>query len=217
LSSFFDSSFTITQNGINAKALGLYPCSGLSNCNFNSLDLGSSLDNANTTVIGPLNNETIDLTKAFTVTFLGSSAALNVPAHGASTISPIALRGALSGNWFDPARSGEGFMIDVGTVGSRNVFFVAWFTHLAGNQQWLAGNADFNEGATSISVPLVSLRGTGFGSQFNAAQLTTNNWGNATFRFDSCNQLTVSYTGGGETATRVNRRLLDGLKGVACP
>ena len=128
-----------------------------------------------------------------------------------------ALTGTLSGNWYDPARSGEGFMIDIGTVGVRNVLFAAWFTHDNGKQRWIAGNGDFAEGARSVAMPLITLEGTGFGAQFNAAQLQNKAWGTATFRFDSCNQMRVTYEGGGEAETRTYQRLLrGGLVGATC-
>ena len=61
--------------------------------------------------------------------------------------------GALSGSWWDPARSGEGQFITFETVGTRNVAYFAWFTYSAtGGASWLVGNADYTPGATSITM-----------------------------------------------------------------
>lgn len=213
-----DLDMRFTQSGITTSPLDLYPCSGLGNCGSSFLALNSFSDSTNTALIAVLRDERVNLANAFTLSFFGSGGSLNVPAYATTNSGPVALKGALSGNWFDPARNGEGFMFDIGTLGAQNVFFVAWFTHDQGRQRWLAGNAAFAESATSISVPLVIVQGTNFGNQFNPAQLVTTPWGNATFTFNSCNSLTVSYSGGGEQSTRNYQRLLTGgLKNVACP
>lgn len=148
-----------------------------------------------------------------------------MPAPGQS----LALRSTLSGNWYDPLRSGEGLNIEIGTLGDptnfplpharppvRNVLFASWFTYHQGAPRWLVGSVDFAEGASSASVPLYRGSGTGFGSQFNAAQVQLNLWGNATFEFQGCNSLRVNYTGSGEEGTLHLQRLLSGPTALDC-
>lgn len=127
------------------------------------------------------------------------------------------ITGSLSGAWFDPARSGEGFMIDIATVGNRNVFYTAWFTYMNGQPWWFTGSQEMAVGATSVTdVNLFSGSGTGFGTAFNSSQVRYTLAGNATFQFVGCNQLMVRYTINGETATRTLRRLVGNLTDVSC-
>lgn len=126
------------------------------------------------------------------------------------------ISGNLSGAWFDPARSGEGVLIDIARVGNRNVVFLAWFTYLNGQQLWLAGNADFNAGATTITLPMASTRGTGFGNLFNSTQVIATQWGTISLEFRSCNELRLQYNGGGQSGSLVYQRLVGNLIDVPC-
>lgn len=126
------------------------------------------------------------------------------------------ISGNLAGGWFDPARSGEGFFIDVSNVGTRKVLFASWFTYLSGQQQYLVGSVDVPPGATGVDVPLFSTKGTGFGSQFVASQVQITPWGSIRLDFASCNQMRVTYNGGGQTGTLVQQRAVGALSDVGC-
>ena len=133
---------------------------------------------------------------------------------GAQIRSPS---GNLSGSYFDPARPGEGLFIEIGQVGERRILFVSWYTYFQGTQRWIIGNVDFPPGATEVDVPLTITAGTGFGSNFNPANVQFTPWGNATFRFLSCTELGFDWASNdGETGSYSYVRLVDGLLGVGC-
>lgn len=104
------------------------------------------------------------------------------------------LDGSFSGTWFDPARSGEGFLIDV-TEAVQPQLTVAWFTYApdgSGRQMWLTGSGpiDFLDAV----VPLFDARGGRFGSTDNptAVQLTPK--GQLRIGFAFCNQGRITFT-----------------------
>ncbi|MCB1608159.1 MAG: hypothetical protein KDI71_14415 [Xanthomonadales bacterium] len=125
--------------------------------------------------------------------------------------------GNLSGSYYDAARPGEGLFIEIGQVGDRRVLFVSWYTYFQGMQRWIIGNVDFPAGATSVTVPLQITAGTGFGTQFNPANVQYIPWGSATFRFLSCTELSFDWASNeGESGTYSYVRLVNGLLGVSC-
>lgn len=126
------------------------------------------------------------------------------------------ISGNLSGAWFDPARGGEGILLDIARAGDRNVLFVSWFTYLNGQQAWFVGNVDFVVGARVVNIPMIATRGTGFGSLFNPAQVVVTPWGNVELEFRSCNELVFRYNGGGQSGTFTYRRLTGNLMDVSC-
>jgi hypothetical protein len=147
---------------------------------------------------------------------------LNVPAYdpsqypgGGQVRSP---RGVDSGSYFDPARPGEGLFVEVGRVGNRRVLFVSWYTYDNGAPLWIIGNVDFPEGAESVTVPLQTFAGTGFGPAFNPANVTATAWGQATFRVLSCTELSFNWvrSSDGLSGNYNYVRLVEGLLGLTC-
>ena len=122
------------------------------------------------------------------------------------------------GAWWNPTRAGEGVLVDIARTGNRNVLFIAWFTYLAGGQQWIAGNVDLGNGERTATLPLVRGIGGQFGAAFNPGDVTFEPWGNATMQFNSCSELVISYTGpNGVMGTLTLERLVGNLAGVPCP
>ena len=103
--------------------------------------------------------------------------------------------GAMSGSWWDAARSGEGQFITFETVAGRNVVYLAYFTYTAdGHATWHVGTADYAANATTISVPLVTGSGARFGAAFNTADVRTASAGTATLEFVSCTRMRMRHT-----------------------
>ena len=127
-----------------------------------------------------------------------------------------AITGNLTGSWWNPNRSGEGFLIDVSNAGDRKVLLASWFTYLAGEQQYLVGSADVAPGATSVDLDMISTVGTGFGSQFIASQVRRIPWGTVRLEFIGCNEMRVIYSGNGQSGTLTQQRLLGPLSEVGC-
>jgi hypothetical protein len=104
------------------------------------------------------------------------------------------LDGSFSGTWFDPARSGEGFQLEV-TDGVQPQLLVGWFTYApdgSGRQMWLTGGGpiDFLDAV----VPLFDTRGGRFGSLDNPGTVQTTPKGELRIGFAFCNQGRITFT-----------------------
>lgn len=125
----------------------------------------------------------------------------------------------LAGTWWNPNRSGEGFVIDIETRGDRPTVFVSWFTYRNGQQMWLVGSKDLTPGDTSIAdIPLTLANGTGFGPGFDPDEVVRTPWGSLSITYSDCSNATVSYTStvGDGSGTIELQRLGEGLTDRAC-
>jgi hypothetical protein len=109
---------------------------------------------------------------------------------------------SLSGNWFDPATSGQGFVFEVNPLAP--VVFFAWYTYsptgqMAGvaGQRWYTGQGAFTPGSRSIALTLGETTGGVFDQPTPASQKTVA-VGTATVTFMTCTsaQLAYNFTGG---------------------
>ena len=112
---------------------------------------------------------------------------------------------ALSGNWYDPATSGQGFVFEVNPLAP--VVFFAWYTYSptgqmagAAGQRWFTGQGSFTPGARMIPLTLAETTGGVFDQPTPATQATVA-VGTATVTFMSCTsaQLQFNFTGGSNT------------------
>lgn len=104
----------------------------------------------------------------------------------------------LSGSWYDPQTSGQGFVFDFSP--SINNVFGAWYTYKADGQQtpgtasqdwYTLQSGDFKPGTTSLSnITLVETTGGVFN---NPATVSRSQAGVADIVFKSCNEMTLSY------------------------
>ena len=108
---------------------------------------------------------------------------------------------ALSGNWYQPATSGQGFTVEV-NPGSATLFF-AWYTYAPGGaaagaagQRWYTGQGSFAPGMRSVPVTLYETTGGVFDSTATAPHSVP--VGTATLAFQSCSSATLNFnfTGG---------------------
>ena len=81
----------------------------------------------------------------------------------------------VAGSWFNPARDGEGFLVDVLEDGRGLVF---WFRHApwGGAQAWLYGVGEF-DGDTLLVSDMLETRGGSFGDGFRADPIVRRHWG----------------------------------------
>jgi hypothetical protein len=109
---------------------------------------------------------------------------------------------ALSGNWFDAATSGQGFVFEVNPL-SPIVFF-AWYTYAPSGQaagpagqRWFTGSAAYTVGSRMIPLTLFETTGGVFDTATPPSQ-TNNPVGTATVSFMSCStaQLQFNFTAG---------------------
>src|SRR5690348_1619717 len=104
---------------------------------------------------------------------------------------------ALSGNWFDPATSGQGFVFEVNPL-SPIVFF-AWYTYApsgqaagASGQRWYTGQGTFTPGMRTVALTLGETTGGVFDQPTPAGQKTVA-VGTARVTFTSCTSAQLQY------------------------
>jgi len=104
---------------------------------------------------------------------------------------------ALSGNWFEPATSGQGFTAEVNP--NSGAFFAAWYTYMpngtaagAAGQRWYTAQGNFTSGMRSIPVTIYETTGGIFDTPTPPNQKTVS-VGTGTMAFQSCSAATFSY------------------------
>ena len=136
-------------------------------------------------------------------------------------------RGALSGSWYDPARDGEGFVLEFSEVPSGSVATVYWFTHRNGKAYWLIGSTEYAPNVFDevglLEFDMLEVSGTGFGTNFDADELIQKPRGELSFVFEGCNSAVASWSPesgsvelGTDTLEYKLQRIALGLEGVEC-
>ncbi len=98
---------------------------------------------------------------------------------------------ALSGAWFNPARDGQGFILEF--TGESNLL-AYWFTYGAdGGQMWLLGLGNVDEEGNA-SVNMLQASGGRFGDRFNAEDVSLQAWGDVSFQFGACDDASYNWT-----------------------
>jgi hypothetical protein len=102
-----------------------------------------------------------------------------------------------TGNWYDPATSGQGFVIEVNPA-SGNLFF-AWYTYAANGQaagaagqRWYTGLGGFTPSMRTVDTTLYETEGGVFNQAAPPPQSVA--VGTATITFASCGAATLSYS-----------------------
>jgi hypothetical protein len=134
---------------------------------------------------------------------------------GCGTETPVPNAG-LSGSFFDPARNGEGLIVEWLTNGDVLVVFFTYDTE--GNQLWLFGQAPSNGKAVTLTA-LYPTAFTPWGRGFDADDVSLESWGTFTLTWTDCNSMTFEYNStveGYGSGTR-NYTRLSTLAGVTCP
>jgi protocatechuate 3,4-dioxygenase beta subunit len=111
---------------------------------------------------------------------------------------------ALSGNWYDPGTSGQGFAIEVNP--NAPILFFSWYTYAingaalgAAGQRWFTAQAAFRTGLRSVTLTLYQTTGGIFDQGTYPAPYTQALVaGTALLTFASCTRATLTYnfTGG---------------------
>jgi cytochrome c peroxidase len=125
--------------------------------------------------------------------------------------------GALSGSWWNPDRDGEGQFISFQQTGDRRVAILAYFTYDdQGRARWMVGNVDFDDGATTLDIPMISARGARFGNAFDPESVIIDDAGRVALTFVDCNRLEFRYVGGDQELQFELQRLVGPTAGGAC-
>ena len=99
---------------------------------------------------------------------------------------------ALSGNWYDPATSGQGITVEINPL-SPSAFF-AWYTYAPGGaaagaagQRWYTGQSTYTAGARTLAMTLYETTGGLFDAPTTPPPNTVA-VGTATLAFQSCSR-----------------------------
>lgn len=131
------------------------------------------------------------------------------------TLAPGAIRDtrALSGTWYDPVSSGQGFSF---SVVQGDAFAVLFFGHRDdGSNLFLAGSTlQRPRYGELFSVPLLAVEGGRFGG-FDPAQIRRPPWGRLDLRFIDCRsaEATLDGTDGRQV---LQLRQLTPIEGLSC-
>ena len=131
---------------------------------------------------------------------------------GKLLLPPEVPEGRLSGSWFDPAHSGEGYVLEV--LVDRRVL-VYWFSFDSrGNRRWFFGTGEINDGKL-LFEEMFTTHGGIFGPAFDPAKVEIRPWGSLELKLD-CASGTARFSpteegfpAGGLILTRLTS--LDGL------
>ena len=99
-----------------------------------------------------------------------------------SVASDFLVTSGISGSWYEPARDGEGFMIDVAKDGIVAVSYYTYDTQ--GRQMWVIGSGTVNGNVFEINFHITD--GGIYGSVFDPLLVNRYPWGTGTFTFFSC-------------------------------
>lgn len=171
-----------------------------------------------TMIVAQARDPNVLLRNGFQFRLRGTSDAVTIGGAGGGT-GDLALGGRLNGTFFDPARSGEGIMVDFFDIGTTEKgVFVSWYTYDdAGNGLWLVGNATLAPNATSVDIPMIVTTGGRFGPLFQTANIRRTGWGSINLRFPNCGTTVMRYTrtSDGQTGQYTMGRL-GPASGVSC-
>lgn len=102
----------------------------------------------------------------------------------------------VSGSWYDPARDGEGLVVEILPNGRA---LATWFTYPAlgetGDQAWLSAQNGVVSGDTIRFADVHRPRGGVFGAAFDPAQVVLERWGTMELRFTDCHTAVLMYSG----------------------
>ena len=138
------------------------------------------------------------------------------------SLANIGLDPGLTGTWYDAARAGEGWLLEVGKANGAPFMFASFYTYDAlGSQAYLLAESSAISG-TSAEMVVYMTEGAMWGDDFNSEDVMRPLWGTATFTFPTCGGGTVVLTANDEMKalgfsdqTTQLTRLLD--SGTSCP
>lgn len=138
----------------------------------------------------------------------------------ATVPSPASLGGYLSGSWYDPTQSGQGFMLEF--TAQANQLIAAWFTFTpdgSGKPIWIYAQGEYDPLQSAVTIPAAISSGTSFPPAFHGSDITKTPWGTLTFTFTDCDHASVAWNstlpGFGSGAQQLRR--LTSISGSSCP
>ena len=106
----------------------------------------------------------------------------------------FAVNPGLTGTWWDADRSGEGYLLQVGSFDGVTIMFGSFYTYDAmGGQVWLTFETVSIEG-NKVNVNVYITDGAQWGDDFVPADVNRTLWGTGSFEFPSCTSANVILT-----------------------
>jgi len=134
------------------------------------------------------------------------------PIHGTPG-EPVRAEAGQSGAWYDPAYSGQGYVLSWLANGSAAL---GWFTYdLEGNPYWIVGTGEVEDGRL-VFPALYSARGGRFAEAFDPAQVERTPWGRVELAL-GCDSGAAEYQASGFGTGRFDLDVLARLAKPACP
>ncbi len=97
---------------------------------------------------------------------------------------PDARRSMYVGAWYQPERSGEGCVLSL--EGDDTLFTLSCYFHHQGEQIWVLGTAELRGEALEFA-PVQITRGSGYGADFNPADVVREDFGRIRMSLSDCN------------------------------
>jgi peptidyl-prolyl cis-trans isomerase A (cyclophilin A) len=103
-----------------------------------------------------------------------------------------------TGAWYDPAKSGRGFSVEIGHAaggeGAGPLLIVYWYDYFEGRQVWMNGAQPFAYGDAEVTLNLQITSGGEFGDAFDPETVESDTeFGTLTVRFPACDSGQFSY------------------------
>ncbi len=106
------------------------------------------------------------------------------------TTAPFEIQPGITASWYDPARNGEGYVVQILKNGAALMY---WFTYDSeGAQDWYIAKGDIR-GNRIVFPTLLRVSGGEFGPGFDPDKITSEAVGSASFVWSSCDEAEVSY------------------------
>ncbi len=138
----------------------------------------------------------------------------------APVASGVTLGGYLTGSWYDPMQSGQGFQLEF--TNQADTVIATWFTFepgVTGKPVWIYSQGTYNPTQSSVTLNAAVEHGASFPPAFKPSDVVQVPWGTLTFSFSDCNHATVNwastvpgYGSGSEQLVRMTS-----IAGTSCP
>jgi hypothetical protein len=136
---------------------------------------------------------------------------------GTGASAQFVISPAMSGSWYDPAQSGQGFNFEVISATQLVAYFYTFDPE--GNNIFLSGVGTI--GGASAVVPLSSVTGGFFPPKLDPSKIVRTDWGTLTVSFSDCSSGTATWVpsvgaGQGYTSATVPITRITSIDGLVC-